>query len=624
MSTFTDIYKQELKSKGILSSLSSAAGKRLREKTDVRNILFGGKGIFSATGQKIFGKGYSALGKDKSPLSTSAPSSPSENLTANIERVVKNTAPISGMRKDIGYMRKDISKLVKLLSDKSGGAAPGTDGSDSSFGLPGLDKLKGIGKNIFSGLSTAVKSPGMAIIGTILGASLAAKKGKELNDVELDKPQNYNVPSNRAEREGITKGQAGARNAAEARAKFARTRAQANDVVKTMAERKLSGPAAEQFLREVFPQDTPTLSQILEECDGSVKDFYTKKIAETQAKAITPAPSTAPSPATQDWRAAERESYGETAPTPAPSNTVTTESGIPVTTGTGGFVTSGKSTTPTASSSAPAPTATPSTTPEKTTKNNALLDEIAKGESASSGGYNAMNQGTIDPKTGKASSSGKVIGSGDSQKIINKKLTDMTVGEIMSLDATKEKDGEKRKEKGLIFAAGRYQIIPSTLSQLVKEGVVSANDKFNEETQDKLAMALVEKRLKGVDKNDYGAMQNALAKEWASIPLASNVGNRQAGESYYGGPGNKAHKGLNLKTALMQSVPSSGTALASSSGESSALRTQMATAPQQAPVVINSTNQSAPQRQSAPAQTASAFNESAADLFLNNVLIQGA
>ena len=251
---------------------------------------------------------------------------------------------------------------------------------------------------------------------------------------------------------------------------------------------------------------------------------------------------------------------------PVPSNVVRTASGDAIRSGSGGYVTSGTQ-TPAPAAPIPMPVAPsggkpPSPTP---TGRNALLDVIAKGESESSGGYNAMNQGTIDPKTGKSSANGKVIGSGDSQKIIRKKLTDMTVGEIMSLDATKEKDGKKRQEKGLIFAAGRYQIIPGTLATLVKAGVVSKDDKFDEKTQDKLGNALIETRLKGIKKTDYVNVQNALAKEWASIPLASSINGRQAGESYYGGPGNKAHKGLDIKTALMQTSPSTGSAVASAS-----------------------------------------------------------
>ena len=65
MATFTDVYKQELKSKGILSSLGSAAFKRTKERLDPRNMLFGGSGMLAASGQKIFGKGYQSL--DRTP-----------------------------------------------------------------------------------------------------------------------------------------------------------------------------------------------------------------------------------------------------------------------------------------------------------------------------------------------------------------------------------------------------------------------------------------------------------------------------------------------------------------------------------------------------------------------------
>ena len=65
MATFTDVYKQELKSKGVLASLGSTAFKRTKERLDPRNMLFGGSGMMAATGRKIFGKGYQAL--DRTP-----------------------------------------------------------------------------------------------------------------------------------------------------------------------------------------------------------------------------------------------------------------------------------------------------------------------------------------------------------------------------------------------------------------------------------------------------------------------------------------------------------------------------------------------------------------------------
>ena len=229
---------------------------------------------------------------------------------------------------------------------------------------------------------------------------------------------------------------------------------------------------------------------------------------------------------------------------------------------------------------------------------NPLLDVIAQGESAGAGGYNAMNQGTPG--------GGPVIGSGDSQKIIQKKLTDMTVGEIMDKGAKPNDDAAKRKQNGLIFAAGRYQIVPETLKGLVKQGVVSKEDKFNEETQDKLGTALIKGTgaLKLAESGDYEGAQNALAKTWAAIPLATDVGDKKAGESFYQKPGqNKSMQNLDIKGALMASAgtlspnqsaatlvpntPSSATTLAAAT---TALSQEKMTLASAAPVVNNVTN----------------------------------
>jgi len=238
-----------------------------------------------------------------------------------------------------------------------------------------------------------------------------------------------------------------------------------------------------------------------------------------------------------------------------------------------------------------------STTPSGGGKN-PLLDMIAQGESSGAGGYNAMNQGTPG--------GGPVIGSGDSQKIIQKKLTDMTVGEIMDKGAKPNDDAAKRKENGLIFAAGRYQIIPKTLEGLVKQGVVSKEDKFNEETQDKLGMALINGTgaTKLAEGGNYEEAQNALAKVFASVPLATDIGNKKAGQSFYQAPGqNHGNSKLDVRGALMASVstsspnqsaatlvpnaPSSATTLAAATTAVSQEKMTLASA---APVVNNITN----------------------------------
>lgn len=160
-----------------------------------------------------------------------------------------------------------------------------------------------------------------------------------------------------------------------------------------------------------------------------------------------------------------------------------------------------------------------------------LLDLIAEGESTSAGGYNAMNQGSIGKQ---------ILGSGNSEKIIGKKLTDMTVGEIMKRGEKKIGDGER------VFAAGRYQIIPKTLKGLVTAGYISPNDKFDESTQDKLGMVLLQQR--GLNKFKSGEMsveefQNSLALEWGSMANTS-------GTSSLGGP-NVAMKGSGDKLAAL-------------------------------------------------------------------------
>jgi hypothetical protein len=162
-----------------------------------------------------------------------------------------------------------------------------------------------------------------------------------------------------------------------------------------------------------------------------------------------------------------------------------------------------------------------------------LLDLIAEGESASAGNYNAMNQGSIGKQ---------ILGSGNSEKIIGKKLTDMTIGEIMQRGERKIGDGER------VFAAGRYQIIPKTLKGLVAAGFVNANDKFDEATQDKLGMALLQQR--GLNRYKSGEIsaeefQNSLALEWGSMANTS-------GTSSLGGP-NVAMKGSGSKLAALLS-----------------------------------------------------------------------
>ncbi len=127
---FASIYKQELKSKGALSSMGSAVLKSARERTDIRNMLFGGKGMLSATGQKMFGRGYSALssGAAGAPsaaqaaaqsVATSELISSNERQEALLRVVAKNTFNMNMMARDMNITRQNIATLTKLAAGKS-------------------------------------------------------------------------------------------------------------------------------------------------------------------------------------------------------------------------------------------------------------------------------------------------------------------------------------------------------------------------------------------------------------------------------------------------------------------------------------------------------------------------
>lgn len=125
MASFTEVYKQELKNKGVISSLGSSVLKTTKERLDPRNVLFGGKGIVAATGQKIFGKGYSAI--TKKPVIEKQKSVSNDliveqlaNQNMRLSIFGKNTMPLRAMSRDINVMRQNMVKLVKLNAGDTG------------------------------------------------------------------------------------------------------------------------------------------------------------------------------------------------------------------------------------------------------------------------------------------------------------------------------------------------------------------------------------------------------------------------------------------------------------------------------------------------------------------------
>jgi hypothetical protein len=135
MAKFTDVYKQELKSKGVLSSIGSSVLKQTKERLDPRNILFGGKGFIGATGRKIFGEGFKAVPQKR--LREDGDSLKAEALGALLESskrtegqlviIGKNTMPLRAISRDMNVVGQNIIKLVKL------GGGNATNKADAFF-----------------------------------------------------------------------------------------------------------------------------------------------------------------------------------------------------------------------------------------------------------------------------------------------------------------------------------------------------------------------------------------------------------------------------------------------------------------------------------------------------------
>lgn len=117
-SRLADILQQEYKTKGLIGGAVSALGKSSREKSDIRNMLFGGSGLGSIVGRKVFGKGYSAIDRsNKSSEMSSAISGSSsvlQEISINSRITAKNSMALPAMASQMNIMQKNIAKLVKL------------------------------------------------------------------------------------------------------------------------------------------------------------------------------------------------------------------------------------------------------------------------------------------------------------------------------------------------------------------------------------------------------------------------------------------------------------------------------------------------------------------------------
>lgn len=110
-------------------------------------------------------------------------------------------------------------------------------------------------------------------------------------------------------------------------------------------------------------------------------------------------------------------------------------------------------------------------------------------------------------------------------------FTDMTIAEVLVWQHEYVREGSPSS------AVGRYQIITTTLEELVRVLDVSHEQKFDTAMQDQMAIALLERRgaveyvNRELSRQEFAAN---LAKEWAALPRA--VGNHPEA-SYYAGDG---------------------------------------------------------------------------------------
>jgi hypothetical protein len=408
------ILEQEYKTKGLVGGTASAVGKAAKEKLDIRNALFSGEGIGSVIGTKIFGKGYSATKREKigtqkstSPESLSSALSSGESpvlqeINANMKLTAKNSMSLPMMARDMNLMKLNIFKLVKSFGDK-----PNTNKTDmfwekskirdaaynNTIGkMMGKGRLGTLSKSVFvSKKDRDGQTPETALYVNAAGAAGGEEDGSVVGDIVsflvLKKILTATL--------GFLTGPVGLTILGG----FGLFK-----IIENLAEKNSDKEGVDLFTKSIGGGLDE--SQLGSEIMKAAEEGQAQRAAEELKRRTVSGPLERQMPAFDSNGSGTYDSplttegYGvdEKGKTPTPTNAVTSSSGSPIGTGTPGvYVTSG---------SAPSTSPTPSKNP--------LLDMISKGESASAGGYNAMNQGTPG--------GGPVIGSGDSQKIINKKL----------------------------------------------------------------------------------------------------------------------------------------------------------------------------------------------------------
>lgn len=167
----------------------------------------------------------------------------------------------------------------------------------------------------------------------------------------------------------------------------------------------------------------------------------------------------------------------------------------------------------------------PQPTPPKTVKISALAAVIGKAESDTAGGYNAANAGRAMD-----------LGTNGLIRLTGKPCNQVTLGEL-----------KQWQRRGLLYAVGRYQMIPGTLRQAAKWAGLKDSDTFSPVNQDKMLEAILKHKRPKVwayltNNATLNQAIDSLSKEWSGLPCTRGIG-------YYG------HSNVSLaalKSALVE------------------------------------------------------------------------
>jgi muramidase (phage lysozyme) len=124
---------------------------------------------------------------------------------------------------------------------------------------------------------------------------------------------------------------------------------------------------------------------------------------------------------------------------------------------------------------------------------------------------------------------------GNRQHLLARPLTEMRLGEIQIAQ-------QQWANAFGSSAAGRYQVVRTTLSDMIRKLRLGSRRRFDPDLQDLIAYRLLRRR--GFDRFVVGELPLAvfaleLAKEWASLPVLARMQGAhrllEAGETYYAG-----------------------------------------------------------------------------------------